>query len=93
MCDFNRDNAFMRTAIRREGGLVNAYLARMETMDGAILLASISYPVCHVDPQAFEDFKALVSGFALRQVAAATGTTPRMVETVAPEGERAGHAG
>lgn len=85
------DKPFIRTTIRREGTWINAYLAHTHTMDGAVLLASISYGACSMDRQAFEDFKALISAFVVRRVTAETGCVPRVEETDAPEHERAGH--
>jgi hypothetical protein len=85
------DVPLLRAAIRQEGEFINAYLAPLHSMDGAQLLASIRTAACRIDPQAFDDFKHMVSACVQRQVAAATGSAPRMEERTAPEHERAGH--
>ena len=85
------NNAPFRIAIRQEGKVVNAYIAPMGTMEGALLLGSMSLAICRMDGQAFEDFKALASAFVERYIAGETGTMPSMEVSPAPEHEKGGH--
>lgn len=50
-----------RVAFREEGEWVNAYFASPETMEGAVLMASIRRTVLDADrPRAFDTFHALL---------------------------------
>jgi hypothetical protein len=51
---------FCRIAIRVEGEMINAYLAPLENMEGAILLGSIRHKVCRASRPAFDAFRALM---------------------------------
>lgn len=82
-----------RLAFRREGARVNAYWARMDTMDPAILIGSILASVCDADPVVWEGFKNLMreafSGIVFQE----TGERPLWADELpAPENERAGRA-
>lgn len=81
-----------RIAIRQEGGVINAYLSPMASMRDAVLVASINKGLCEQFPPLFEEFKALVSGVAVRFFEDVFGDTPRIDVRAAPEHERAGNA-
>jgi hypothetical protein len=81
-----------RIAFREEGEFVNAYLATMTTMDGAILLGSLRSAILeHGD--AFEEYKAMMRKFAGILCVHTFGVEPsEFIEERAPEHERAGKA-
>ncbi len=84
--------ATFRIAIRHEGQFINAYLATMDTMEGAKLVASIDHELCVLDPQIFELFKDAM----LRAMPAVVGLIGHKIDRIeirdAPAHERAGHA-
>jgi hypothetical protein len=83
-----------RVAIRSEGRMVNAYLARTGTMKDSFIVASVLRSVCEAHPEVFESFKQMASQIA-------TGVIEEMMPGIkidhveidaAPEHERAGEA-
>lgn len=82
-----------RLAIRAEGSMVNAYLARWGTMEGAHLLASVARACCDADPAVFEAFKAMAK-VALQAAMKSVSDIPVDFagEQPAPEHEKAGRA-
>lgn len=49
-----------RIAIRYEGQSINAYWARIDTMEGAIPIASFNRRICDTDPKIFNAWVALL---------------------------------
>jgi hypothetical protein len=85
-------DAGFRIAVRREGAMINAYVAEMGTMEGSLLLASINAAVCEQDPVMFDRFKRLCET-AVRSMVRGIGVeVARFQEMVPPPGEVAGRA-
>lgn len=85
--------AAMRVAIRTEGNTINAYAARLGTMDGAVLMGSINRRLCEVDRAVFEAFVSAMSLAMAAMLKDACGLAVSAFEVrEAPEGEKAGHA-
>lgn len=84
----------IRIAIRQEGNFINAYLAQPGSMEGGLLIGSISAGLCNADAQnaTFEQFKsALETGAAA--LLKSLGVQVESMETrPAAEHEKAGHA-
>lgn len=82
-----------RLAIRAEGRNVNAYFAKLDTMDGAVLLGTIARRLCDVDRKVFESFSGTMTlaMIAMAKDALGIDVTDLVVQD-APEGEKAGHA-
>lgn len=80
-----------RIAIRHEGELINAYFAPAQTMDGAVLVASIRTRTCQLEG-VFDAFKQLTAtiGRALAEQVAGVEVEAVLFKP-APEHERAGH--
>lgn len=78
-----------RIAFRSEGDVVNAYFALGETMEGALLIASIKRGALNNTPGAFEDFQAL-----MRKIVntVTDGAFDAFATIPAPENERTGNA-
>lgn len=57
-----------RVAFRAEGEFVNAYFAAPDTMEDAILLASVRESALDNTPGAFKEYQALVQGIVATQV-------------------------
>lgn len=82
-----------RLAFRREGPSVNAYIAPLETMDGARLLSSMPVTLLDADEQLWIDWKALMTRALDVLCQSALGVAVlRFDERPAPEHERAGNA-
>lgn len=78
-----------RIAFRSEGSDVNAYFALGDTMEGAVLIASIRRGALNAAPGAFEDYQALMR----KIVNAISGDLFVEFQTIpAPENERTGNA-
>ncbi|MEY2688425.1 MAG: hypothetical protein RL375_2623 [Pseudomonadota bacterium] len=82
-----------RLAIRMEGRSINAYYAKPDTMDGAVLIGSINSRLCSVDPAVFLGFRDTMTLAMVALAKDALGVTVTGFEVQdAPEGEKAGHA-
>jgi hypothetical protein len=80
-----------RIAFREEGEFCNVYLAKLDSMDNAILLGSMRLTVLRVG--VFEDYKALMQKWASAAIEDVLGVTPHeFIEERAPEHERSGKA-
>lgn len=82
-----------RIAFREEGESVNAYLAPIETMEGARLVGSIHRSLCMLDRALFDSFVELMQTGATALTKDVLGCEPvRFDQTTAPEHERSGRA-
>jgi hypothetical protein len=81
----------IRLAIRREGEVVNAYIAHPHTMKDATLIGSIGRKVA-LKADFFERWKALMSDILVAFIKDVYGQTPTIEEKGAPEHERSGNA-
>jgi hypothetical protein len=82
-----------RLALRREGSMWNAYWARMNTMDGAVLLGSILISAVENDENRKRAFQGMMQEIMTEIIEDATGATPsRWDERAAPDNERGGTA-
>ena len=91
MADAPFADAPFRLAIRHEGKMVNAYLAKTETMEGATLLGSLVLSLAS-NPETFEQWKQFMKdAFAVAIKEALGATVTHMDEQPAPEHERSGH--
>jgi hypothetical protein len=83
-----------RLALRHEGGMWNAYYAKPETMEGALLLASIRMAIVSQHPDRKADFMRLVQMVVADIVEATIGERPYYPDgpQPAPDHERAGHS-
>lgn len=80
-----------RVAFRAEGEWINVYLAALETMEGALLLASLRKSLIR-DDMAFAGYKDLMRQMVGQCCADFLGAgSIRTEEEAAPEHERAGH--
>lgn len=83
----------IRLAIREEGQFVNAYLAQSDNMAGAFLVGSIAVGLLKMEPELFEQFKALMTAAMKTLVEVGVGgKVLGTFEEPPPEHERAGHA-
>lgn len=82
----------VRLAIRREGKLVNAYLATAGSMDGAILMGSILRSIVARDDALWERWKAVMTDAMRNAVEDTFGQRPDVTERPAPPHEKAGEA-
>ncbi len=84
---------FCRIAIRAEGDFVNAYFAHLETMDDALLIASIRRGVVDTDRALFDEWREFLQrafGVVAKNI-----TDEELVwgdPESAPEHERSGRA-
>ena len=84
------DPAF-RLAFRREGGMLNTYYARVGTMEGALLVASIKMSLIEARPDIFDRYKAIMTDALGAAVEAVSGGAVKLwSEQRAPEHERSG---
>ena len=81
----------IRLAIRREGGMVSAYLATKDTMTGAMLLGSIAMGIAERE-DFFARWKEIMEEALKIAVRRVFGETPDLIEHPVPEHERAGNA-
>ncbi len=81
-----------RVAIRAEGGDVNAYLASPDTMDDAVLMASIRRSLCDADPKIFDEWVLLMQSCMTVFCREVLGQEPTFDIVPAPEHDRAGSA-
>jgi hypothetical protein len=85
----------VRLALREEGNMVNAYLAKSDSMVNAILIGSIAKGIVENDRRLWLDWKAIMTSAMANAVKELTGAEPdaepEMIEESAPEHERAGH--
>lgn len=83
----------MRLAFRTEGEFVNAYFAPADTMDGAIQLGSMQKRILDASPEAWAEWRALMTKAMSVLIQSMTGVKPTWTrETPAPEHERSGNA-
>lgn len=83
----------VRLAIRQEGQTVNAYVANSGSMDDAFIIGSIAAGLLRMQPELFEQFKALMTSAMIALVeVGANGKVLSLTESPAPEHEKAGHA-
>jgi len=81
-----------RLAIRAEGTQVNAYIAPLKTMDGAILIGSLLRSAAQDDPQLFDDWKEALCLWQQRLLSGIVGSEVTSTTRPAPEHERTGDA-
>lgn len=82
----------IRLALREEGIWWNAYVAKADTMEGAMLIGSILIGAAKKNPEVKAAFKALMQQAMADGIEELTGEAPDDWTTqVAPEAERAGH--
>lgn len=81
----------MRLAIRREGNWVNAYLAKSETMEDALIIGSIALVIAE-QGDIFLRWKDVMTGAMTIVIKEFCGQEPEMTERAAPEHERSGSA-
>jgi hypothetical protein len=83
-----------RLALRHEGDNWNAYYASLDTMDGAIPLASIKMTIVTRHPDRKSAFLDLMRDAVADIIEDATGQRPTYPDGIrsAPEHERAGHS-
>jgi hypothetical protein len=65
-----------RLAMRREGGMWNAYLAAMNTMDGATVIGSIAVAAVIDNPERKAAFQRMMTEFVSEMIRAETGQRP-----------------
>lgn len=82
----------IRLAIRAEGDVVNAYIAREGTMADPLWLSSISRQLAENHPEFYERWKALATDILAAAVKEIFGQEPTMTTRTAPEHERSGRA-
>ncbi len=82
-----------RLALRHEGNWWNAYYAKMDTMDGAVLLGTISMAVVQ-NPKRKDAFMALMREAVADILEEVVGVRPSWPDgpCSAPEHEKAGHS-
>ena len=81
-----------RLALRREGNMWNAYVAALNTMDGAVVIGSIAMAAVVDNPTRKAAFQRMMTEIVAEMIHAQTGQTPGMNEREAPPNERAGNA-
>lgn len=84
-----------RLAFRSEGKQVNAYLAKTDTMDDALLLGSINKNLLQERVDFWDKWKNLMTEMFKQSVANVTDVPIddiKMPEQRAPEHERSGHS-
>lgn len=79
-----------RLALRREGRSYNAYFAKSETMDDAILVGSLSMRLAE-DDETRRAWQAFMEHAFARFIEDVVGVQPTMTRETAPEHERGGH--
>lgn len=82
-----------RLAFREEGDFVNCYMAFIDSMKDAILLASVRAKVLRADPEMFGEYQELMKRWATAACNDMFGAGPtEFIVEVAPEHERSGRA-
>jgi len=90
----NKDDieAPFRLAMRQEGSMWNAYLAKQGTMEGALLIGSIAIAAVE-DEKRQQAFVNIMGDFVADAIKEMVGVRPtRMEVQQAPEHEKAGHS-
>jgi len=83
----------IRLAIRQEGNMVNAYVAKADTMEGAFVIGSIALGVVQARRDLFDRFQQTMTAALQVLVEANTGLKVEGFDVqAAPEHEKAGHA-
>ena len=82
----------VRIAMRVEGSMWNTYLAMLDTMEGAKLIASIVHSPFENHPERTEAYKALIQAIVAETIEATFGKVERWDENEAPTHERGGSA-
>lgn len=83
----------LRLALREEGSMWNAYIAREDTMEGARLIGCIAMGAVRRDDRIKEAFKQVMMGVVRNAVENVTGSVIEDWETrEAPAHEKAGNA-
>jgi hypothetical protein len=82
-----------RLAYRVDGDLWNCYYApRIDSLEGAILLASIRFSLVKKDPRNKKDFMNFMRKIHCRTIKSVFGIAPTWEEPIpAPESERSGN--
>jgi hypothetical protein len=89
MTDEPRYQSPFRLAFRGEGEFVNCYFADNDTLAEAILVGSLRLAVVEKHPEAFEQFKELMTQVLISACRDAIGVEPAFFhEYPAPEHER-----
>jgi hypothetical protein len=81
-----------RLAMRREGNMWIAYVAALNTMDGAVVIGSIAMAAVIDNPKRKAAFQRMMTDAVAEMIHAQTGQNPNMIENEAPPNERAGNA-
>lgn len=81
-----------RLALRHEGSMWSAYIAKRETMDGATLIGSIAMSAVVDNPARKQAFQQMMTDVLSDIVEDIFGTKPEMLTRQAPEHEKAGNA-
>lgn len=82
----------IRLAFRQEGVMWNAYIARMESMDGAAIIGSISMDAISGDDAIKKQYIALMKTVLTKFINQRGQDVTGFIEQAAPEHERAGNA-
>lgn len=82
----------VRLAMREEANFWNAYIAKQDTMEGAILIGSIVMKAVRDDPVRKEIFMTLMQSFMAEMLTSAGFQLTDFITRDAPEHERAGNA-
>ncbi|CAH2606270.1 conserved protein of unknown function (plasmid) [Rhodovastum atsumiense] len=89
----NAQQQIGRLALRVEGEFWNAYYARPNTMDGAILLGSIRMAIVTASQARKLAFTEIMKGAVAAHIEEISGVRPTWRDPMpGPESERSGHA-
>jgi hypothetical protein len=82
----------IRLALREEGPMWNAYLARQGTLEGSRLIGSIAIGAVTKNPEIKERFQTLMTDVMKHAIQQTLGVTPdEFIVERGPESERSGH--
>jgi len=84
-------NTGIRLAIRKEGSLINVYIAG-KSMEDADLIGSIHLRLASDWPDLFERWESVFTEAVSRSVEKSLGVTPTLVERPVPQHEKSGSA-
>ena len=88
----SRGQPMLRLAVRQEGATIQAYAARLNTMDDALTLGSIATGVCEADRSVFDAWVKVMSSALAALLATQGVTVTEFEQRDAPQHERAGNA-
>src|SRR5215470_11924039 len=78
----------MRLALRAEGAMWNAYLAKADDMQDAVWIGSIAMYAIEDNPERKQAFQALMTGIIADAIEELTGRRPQWMERPAPDDDR-----